>query len=54
MASVIRAASDLAEDPRPPGYLKLHGRREQYRIRVGEYRVVYEIHDDVLLVLRDI
>lgn len=41
----------LAENPRPHGYIKLKGFENRYRIRVGEYRVIYEIHDDVLLVL---
>ena len=34
----------LAEDPRPPGCLKLVG-RAGWRLRVGNYRVVYEIND---------
>ena len=34
----------LAEDPRPPGCLKLTG-RDGWRIRIGDYRVVYEIDD---------
>jgi len=29
----------------------MRGFEDQYRIRVGDYRVIYEIHDDVLLVL---
>lgn len=41
----------LAEDPRPHGCLKLRGEENQYRIRVGAYRVVYEIHDEKLVVL---
>ena len=41
----------LAENPRPPGYKKLKGFDNHYRIRVGDYRVIYEIHDDVLQVL---
>ncbi len=32
----------LSEEPRPPGYIKLSG-REGVRIRVGNYRVIYEI-----------
>ena len=48
---VIRAAHALANDPRPPGCLKLQGRGNQYRIRVGDYRVIYEIEDEVLIVL---
>lgn len=34
----------LADDPRPPGCLKLTD-RDQWRIRVGNYRLVYEIDD---------
>jgi mRNA interferase RelE/StbE len=38
------AILDLATEPRPFGYLKLHG-REGYRIRVGDYRILYTIDD---------
>ena len=41
----------LAENPRPAGVQKLSGLDDLYRIRVGDYRVVYAIRDDVLLVL---
>ncbi len=34
----------LASDPRPAGCIKLTG-RDGWRIRVGDYRVIYEIHD---------
>lgn len=40
----------LATEPRPSGVKKLKGAENTYRIRVGRYRVVYEIEDDVLLV----
>lgn len=40
----------LAIEPRPSGVKKLKGEENTYRIRVGSYRVVYEIEDDVLLV----
>ena len=40
----------LGEDPRPPGAKALQG-RPGYRVRVGDYRIVYMIHDDVLLVV---
>jgi mRNA interferase RelE/StbE len=39
----------LANDPRPPGCKKLKG-RDGYRIRVGDYRIIYQIIDDVLVV----
>lgn len=41
----------LANEPRPIGATKLEGEDNQYRIRVGDYRILYEIRDDVLLVL---
>ncbi|MBC6429731.1 type II toxin-antitoxin system RelE/ParE family toxin [Nostoc sp. HG1] len=41
---------DLAENPRPSGVVKLENTENQYRIRVGNYRVLYEIQDDVLIV----
>jgi mRNA interferase RelE/StbE len=49
VAPVIDAINDLAENPRPQGYRKLKGRKG-YRIRVGDYRVIYEIFDHVLLI----
>jgi mRNA interferase RelE/StbE len=41
----------LADDPRPRGVEKLKGVADQYRIRVGSYRVIYTIRDDRLIVL---
>lgn len=41
----------LAQDPRPRGCKKLAGEADLWRIRVGLYRVVYTVKDDVLLVL---
>jgi len=41
----------LAQEPRPSGVVKLSGEDNAYRIRVGDYRVVYAIEDDRLLVL---
>ena len=40
----------LATSPRPPGRKKLHGGDKQWRIRVGDYRVVYEIDDKLKIV----
>jgi mRNA interferase RelE/StbE len=40
---------DLGKNPRPQGYKKLKG-RDGYRIRVADYRIIYEIQDRVLLV----
>lgn len=41
----------LADNPRPHGVKKLKGEENTWRIRVGDYRVIYEIHDRILLVL---
>jgi mRNA interferase RelE/StbE len=48
----IRAAIDLlADEPRPPGCVALKGEDHAYRVRVGDYRIIYEVHDDRLVVL---
>ena len=47
----IRAAiAKLMNDPRPPGCKKLSGSDNAWRLRIGDYRVLYEVHDDQLLV----
>lgn len=46
---ILSAIANLAEDPRPNGCKKLKG-REGYRIRIGNYRVIYEIFDSQLIV----
>jgi mRNA interferase RelE/StbE len=46
---LIEAIYKLAENPRPVGYKKLKG-REGCRIRVGDYRIIYEIFDGELLI----
>jgi len=40
----------LAQDPRPPGARALQG-RPGLRVRVGDYRIIYTVQDDVLLVV---
>jgi mRNA interferase RelE/StbE len=47
---IIKASiADLADNPRPYGYKKLKG-EEAYRIRVGDYRIIYEIDDGKIIV----
>ena len=46
---VVRRIQGLAEDPRPPGCQKLSG-YDRYRVRQGQYRIVYEIRDRELIV----
>jgi len=47
---VIARIENLAHDPRPTGSEKLSG-QERYRVREGDYRILYEIHDHVLVVM---
>jgi mRNA interferase RelE/StbE len=46
-----RAIDSLSVDPRPNGCVKLAGEENLYRIRSGDYRILYQIRDRVLLVL---
>lgn len=41
----------LQQDPRPPGAEVLQGHQKRYRLRVGVYRIIYEVKDNVLLIL---
>ncbi|WP_026529526.1 type II toxin-antitoxin system RelE family toxin [Haematomicrobium sanguinis] len=41
----------LRDNPRPAGVKKLSGADNSWRIRIGDYRVIYEIHDEVITVL---
>ena len=42
---IIPPIKSLAENPRPPGCHKIAGSTNDWRIRVGDYRVIYEIDD---------
>jgi mRNA interferase RelE/StbE len=48
---IDEAILDLAENPRPDGVTKLKGTDRTYRIRVGDYRIVYDVYDKELVVL---
>jgi mRNA interferase RelE/StbE len=41
----------LADNPRPQGVKKLVGEEELYRLRTGDYQIIYQVRDKVLLVL---
>jgi len=47
---IVEAIRKLSGDPRPSGVKKLSG-REARRIRVGDYRIIYDIDDNELTVL---
>jgi len=46
---IRQAIFELCENPRPVGYVKLKG-KQGFRIRVGDYRIIYDIKDKLLLV----
>ena len=49
--AIITAIEALAHQPRPDGVKKLQGGDGEYRLRVGDYRVLYDINDNELIVL---
>jgi len=53
---VLKAIQDLREEPRPGGVKKLGGKLSgSWRIRVGAYRILYDIHDaDKVVVITDV
>ena len=48
---IVLALALLRETPRPPNSKKLSTQRDAYRIRIGDYRILYQIKDRELLVL---
>lgn len=49
--AIVAAVEALATNPRPNGVKKLKGEENAYRIRVRDYRILYEIHDEELIIL---
>ena len=45
-SKVVARIQGLANNPRPPGSRKIAGSERDWRIRIGDYRVVYEIDDE--------
>lgn len=48
---IIHRLEQLAASPRPLGVLKMEGEDNLYRVRVGDYRIIYQIQDRVLLIV---
>ena len=48
-SNIKAAILELGNNPRPNGFLKLKG-RDAFRIGVNSYRIIYEIHDSILLI----
>lgn len=47
---VLDAIEKLGQDPRPHGATRLVGEQTAWRIRIGHYRVIYDVHDAQLVV----
>jgi mRNA interferase RelE/StbE len=48
---IVKRLKSLRENPRPQGVKKLTGEEDLYRIREGDYRIIYTIQDKELIVL---
>ena len=48
---IITKLRELEINPRPHGYKQLKGKHELYRVRTGDYRIIYTIKDNQLFVL---
>ncbi len=48
-SNIKKAIYSLADNPRPSGYKKLKG-KNGFRIRMADYRIIYDVFDDILLV----
>lgn len=48
---VVAKLRRLAAEPRPTGAIKLHGHKDKFRLRVGDYRVLYTIDDAARVVV---
>lgn len=46
---ILARIDTLASNPRPPGAIKLEG-QQSYRVRVGDYRIVYMVEDEIVTV----
>lgn len=50
VTKIILAVSNLAEDPHPHGCSKIQGSELAYRIRIGDYRVIYEVFENRIII----
>jgi len=50
VSKIIKAIENLADNPYPAGCRKFVGQKDTFRIRVNVYRIIYEVHDDLILI----
>lgn len=49
--NIVKAIKELALNPMPVGVKKLKGQINQYRVRVADYRIIYEVHGTEMIIL---
>nr|VFJ62845.1 MAG: mRNA interferase RelE/StbE [Candidatus Kentron sp. DK] len=52
VAKIISATEELTENPFPAGSRKIIGTKHTYRIRMGDYRIVFGVENDTIVILR--
>ena len=50
IAKILRTIETLSDNPYPPGSRKLHGAEYTYRLRAGNYRIIYSVYSDILTI----
>ncbi len=48
---IKKRIEDLAQNLPDPASTKMKGRNDFHKVRVGDYRIIYEIHSDILIIL---
>ena len=50
ISRILQAIETLTDNPHPPGSRKLHGAEYTYRLRAGDYRIIYSIYSNILTI----
>jgi mRNA interferase RelE/StbE len=50
ISRILQTIATLSENPYPSGNRKLHGAEYTYRLRVGDYRIIYSVFSDILTI----
>jgi len=50
ISKILKSISSLPDNPHPPGSRKLHGTEYTYRLRSGNYRIIYSIYNNIVTI----
>ncbi len=50
ISRILKTIETLPGNPYPPGSRKLHGAEYTYRLRVGDYRIIYSVYSDIVTI----